>query len=424
MNPHTFGNPKFSLTVTAIGAVLCLFASTCKAQSSDPEGSGIQISGFGTLGVVHLEAPVGWGFLRSIEQPPSKQSTRFDVDTRLGVQLNYAASSQIELVSQVLATRRRSDAPAGDAVEWAFAAYRPTADWTLRAGRLNLDQFVMSDYRNVGFAYLYARPPVEYYATIPSNLDGADVTRTLSSDDARWRAKAFVGRSKTGGIPLTNAFGFALTRESDGLLLRAGWSRAKLAHNDDGLTPLLDGLDQVRALPIPSVSAEAAALRSGVDLAAKPVTFATLGMTYEQGPWQTAAEVTRIDIANSNVKAGYASIGRRIGAVTLFGMVSGSKSGASVMGPPAWGAVLAPIIGPAAAQQAQVLGATAAYVASQSTRQTTYSLGGRWDIHPRMALKVQWDHVQIKANGGFLWSNATSDPGSANIATVLLDFVF
>ncbi len=309
-------------------------------------------------------------------------------------------------------------------MEWAFAAYRPTADLTFRAGRLNLDQFVMSDYRNVGFAYLYARPPVEYYGWIPSHLDGADVTRTWNLQEVHWRAKGFVGRSKTAGIPLTNAFGFALARESDGLLLRVGWSRARLANNGASLTPLLDGLDQLRALPIPSVSAQAAALQRHLDLAAKPVTYATLGLTYERAQWQYAAELTRIALGTSNVKAGYASVGRRIGDITLFGMVGSGNNGSSTVATPAWGALLAPLVGPAAAQQIQVLGATAAYAASQSIRQTTYSLGGRWDIHPRMALKVQWDHVQIKANGGLLWANATSDPGSAKIATVLLDFVF
>jgi hypothetical protein len=135
-------------------------------------------------------------------------------------------------------------------------------------------------------------------------------------------------------------------------------------------------------------------------------------------------ELTRIALGTTNLKAGYVSVGRRLGEFTLFGIVSGANSGAAAVATPAWGGLLAPVIGPAAAQQVQVLGATAAYAASQSIRQSTYSLGGRWDFHPRMALKVQWDHVQIKANGGFLWSNATGDPGSANVATVLMDFVF
>ena len=414
--------PAFSLAT--VGAALCLAAGPSAAQSSYPGISGVRLSGFGTVGVAHAQAPAGWGFRRSIEQPSSSHDTRVDVDSRLGVQLNYAASSRFELVGQLVAVRRTAEASDSDAIEWAFAAYRPTADLSIRAGRLNLDQFVMSDYRNVGFGYLYARPPVEYYGSIPSNLDGADISQSWTSGDVRWRAKGFGGRSKTRGLPLTGAFGVALTRESGGLVMRAGWSRAKLEGNGVSLGRLLAGLDQIRALPIPSVAAEAATLRNGLDLAARPLVYATVGLSYEQEQWQYAAELTRLSVGNSNVHAGYASLGRRFGELTVFGMVSGARSSASPVATPAWGASLAPVVGPAAAQQAQQLGALAAYAASQSIRQTTVSLGGRWDIHPRVALKLQWDHVKIRPYGGFLWSQSTAEAGRANVATVLIDFVF
>ncbi len=190
------------------------------------------------------------------------------------------------------------------------------------------------------------------------------------------------------------------------------------------MTALLDGLDQFRAWPIPTVAAEATALRAQVEMTDEPLTYATLGMTYESGPWLTAAEVTRLAFGDALVKAGYASVARRFGDFTWFGMVSSANGGATAVATPAWGAMLAPVIGPAAAQEAQALAATAAYVAGQSVRQTTFSLGGRWDIYPRMALKVQWDHVKVRSNGSYLWANATGDPGNANIATVLLDFIF
>lgn len=419
---YKFGASTFSLAT--IGAALCLFAGACWAQSADPAGSNFRVSGFGTVGVVHSDAPAGWGFLRSIDQPSSTRDTRVDTDSRLGVQVNYAATPQIELVGQVLAARRDPSASMGDAVEWAFAAYRPNADLAFRAGRLNLDQFVMSDYRSVGFAYLYARPPVEYYGPLPSNLDGIDVARTWTSDDVQWRTKGFVGRSRISGHTLTDVFGASITRESGGLLVRAGWTRARFDGNADGTARLISGLDQVRALPIPSVSAEASALIRNLDLAAEPLTYATLGLTYTQSQWQYAAEVTRVSIGSAKLNAGYASVGRRFGDLTLFGIVSGVGSGQVVLPTPAWESVLTPVIGPALAQQAQWLGATATPAANLLSRQSTYSLGARWDIYPRMALKVQWDHVKIRANGSFLWSNATNEPGSANVATVLLDFVF
>ena len=422
MNPYNIVRPAWFVSV--VGAALCLFGGTCTAQSSEPGGDGIRFSGFGTVGVTHAAAPAGWGFLRTTEQPASDRSTRFDLDSRLGAQVNYAASPEIELVAQMLVTRRVAGTPAADSLEWAFAAYRPTADLTLRAGRLNLDQYVMSDYRNVGFAYLYARPPVEFYSSVPSNLDGVDITHTWTSGESRWRAKGFFGRSRIIGIPLNGTFGFSLSREVDGLLLRASWSRTQLAYNYRDLTPLIDGLDQVRALPIPSVSAEATALRNVLDLAARPVTYATMGATYERAQWQVAAEIAQITLGTSRGTSGYVSLGRRIGEVTVFGVVSVADANTPVAPIPTWGTTLAPVIGPAAAQQAQLLGAVAAQAANRTPRQTTYSLGARWDMHPRLALKVQWDRVDIRQNGSFLWSNATQDPGRANIATALLDFVF
>lgn len=394
------------------------------AQATETSGEGLRFSGFGTIGLVNVDAPKGWGFRRSTEQGSSSKETRVDVDSRLGLQVNYALNQQFELVGQVLAMRRRSDAADGDAIEWAFAAYRPTADLTLRAGRLNLDQYVMSDYRNVGFAYPYVRPPVEFYGSIPTNLNGMDVTQAWNTDDARWRFKGFFGRSKASGLPLKDLFGFSVARESDGLMLRAGWTRARLAHNAAAITKLIDGLNQVQAVPVPSVAAEAAALRDDLDLAAKPATYATVGLSYEHSDWLMAAEATKVSLGNARATAEYASLGRRMGDFTLFGTVSGSQTSATLRPMPTWGATLAPLLGPALAQQAQMLGVAATTSANRTTRQITYSLGARWDIHPRMALKLQWDHTKIRPSGGFLWSGATNDPGSADVATVLLDFVF
>jgi hypothetical protein len=56
--------------------------------------------------------------------------------------------------------------------------------------------------------------------------------------------------------------------------------------------------------------------------------------------------------------------------------------------------------------------------------QHTVSLGARWDLHPQVALKFQWDRVRIGAYGGRLWANATAQAAEANVTSVLLDFVF
>jgi hypothetical protein len=92
---------------------------------------------------------------------------------------------------------------------------------------------------------------------------------------------------------------------------------------------------------------------------------------------------------------------------------------------PAWGAALAPLVGPAGAQQAQFLGTTAALaVNGLSPRQTTWALGTRWDLGDRLALKLQWDHIRVAASGSFLWGNAGTQATRANVGSVALDFIF
>jgi hypothetical protein len=175
---------------------LSALAGHCAALSADGSVDALRLSGFGSLGVAHVDAPEGWVYRHELSQPLNSSSTRLDLDSRLGLQVNYTPSSAFELVGQAILMRRASAAERTDLVEWAFAAYRPNADWTLRLGRVNMDIFLMSDHRSVGFAYPLARPPVEFYGQLPSSLDGADATRVWSDGNAQWRAKLFSGRSK------------------------------------------------------------------------------------------------------------------------------------------------------------------------------------------------------------------------------------
>jgi hypothetical protein len=44
---------------------------------------------------------------------------------------------------------------------WAFISYAPVPDMKVRAGRLGWDVYMLSDSRNVGYSYLWVRPPVD-----------------------------------------------------------------------------------------------------------------------------------------------------------------------------------------------------------------------------------------------------------------------
>lgn len=421
-------------TVVSAAAISLFVCGGVGAQvSADlPDSGGLRISGFGTVGAVHADAPSGWGYRRDVLQGANSGGTRYDLDSRLGVQANYVLTSELELVGQVVAKKRSPNALQSDPIEWAFLAYRPTPDWTIRLGRMNLDQYMMSDYRQVGFAYQYATPPVEVYGTVPWSHNGIDITRVWNDTRALWKLKGYAGRTYGGDLSIGRKadvspfFGITASREEAGFLIRASLTSATIKKSNQNLTPLLDALARTAQLPVPTVAGEAQTLRDRLDLTGARVTYSNLGASYDRGDWVFGAEFTRAaGHPLLNYSAGYVSVGRRVGKFTIFSGFGRIRSPERALESPTWDVALTPLFGPDAANQIQAVGSGAVMASNLAiVNQQTTSLGARWDLHPRAALKLQWDHTKIERNGGRLWSNPTSDPARADIFTVLLDFVF
>ena len=70
-----------------------------------------------------------------------------------GVQANWQASPEVELVTQVV-SRYRYDESRSPEVMWAFAKWEPDPRLALRAGRIGADFMMMADSRLVGYSYL------------------------------------------------------------------------------------------------------------------------------------------------------------------------------------------------------------------------------------------------------------------------------
>lgn len=404
-----------------------------QADADRPAGaSGLRLSGFGSLGLVHADAPPGWGYRREFSQGGGSASWRADVDTRLGVQLNYSLGSRFELVAQGIARRHGRYADGHDAVEWAYASYRPDADWTLRVGRVNLDAFLMADYRNVGFGFMTARPPVELYAMLPTSLDGADVARSWFQGDAQWRAKLMAGAAKIGDLAtaepgrVRHVVGGMLSREEGGLLVRASAARTRIDMDLSSAQSALDGLAQLGALPIAAVADQARLLRDRLGASSIWATFLELGLRYEVADWQCSAEIARISAAPLvRQTSAYATVGHRLGDWTPYIGYGRTRDALPVLAMPAWAAVLTPVLGPAAATGAQMLGsAVTGSVNGSRVQQSTWSVGARWDFHPQAALKLQWDRARVATGGAGLWTGADGSAASAHIATAVVDFIF
>jgi len=404
-------------------------AQDVPAQTPDDVG-GLRLSGFGTLGASRVHAPAGWGFRRDLTQSASDARWRTDVDSRLGVQANYALGERFELVGQVIARKRGTYSRDGDAVEWAYAGYRLNADWTLRAGRVNVDSFLMADYRNVGYGFPSARPPVDLYAVLPTTLDGVDLTRSWIQGDVQWRAKLAMGRASIGDVDagepgdVHRIVAFMGSREEGGLLLRASFARMRIDMNPP--VEAMDGLLQLARLPMPAVAAQASLLFDRAGARGHWGTFTELGLRHELANWQWSAELVRME-ADPLIRqtSAYVIVGRRWGGWTPFVGYGRTHDAMPALAVPDWQTALAPLLGTAAAAQAQELGsaATAAVNAARAL-QSTRLIGVRWDMHPQAALKLQWERVDIRSIGSSLWSRANGAPARAHVATVVVDFIF
>ncbi|MDE1927018.1 MAG: hypothetical protein KGI36_07515, partial [Burkholderiales bacterium] len=153
--------------------------------------------------------------------------------------------------------------------------------------------------------------------------------------------------------------------------------------------------------------------------------YTTLGLAYEAGAWQWSAEATVVSESPLfSARAGYALLGRSFGPVTVYGIVSGIASTPALLAAPPWGPELAPLIGPLQAAAAQALADGATDAANRLLRQHTLAVGLRWNLQPRLALKLQLDDVTIADHGGSLWSAGSAAAAHARVATVLLDFIF
>lgn len=409
---------------------LAICAGIQAAHGAGEDNGPLRINGFGTIGLTHIQAPEGWYFRRDAAQYPSDKQTSWDTDSRLGLQAHYEVSPRLELVSQVVLKRRLHDSKPLESLEWLFASYKPTGDVTLRVGRTNPDMFLLSDYRNVGVAYPWVRPNLEIYSALPLyTIDGADASYVWTHADTRWRAKTFVGnvnaRATLAYSPeqlnfkLKPGGGLILTRESGGLLIRSIVFGARMSVDVSERTRAAgEVLRQLRASGDPTVAGQASELYRRLGLETDTALFAEVGVSYELDGWLWSAEYAKVRLSTGtrNAQSAYVSVGRRLGDFTLFGMMGRSVSDLPIQETPDWSG-----IGPQAQNLANSIVTS---INSSRARQTSLTLGTRWDFHQQMALKVQWDHFWISRAGSSLWVGSSLEPARPDVFSASLDFTF
>jgi len=388
------------------------------AGADDPRAESIfSFSGFGTLGLTHNSTGRA-EYRRDITQPGGVgHRWSADVDSRLGLQLNARPSAEVEGVVQVV-SKYGHDGSYSPALTWAFLSYTPDPKWKARAGRLGWDVYMLSDSRNVGYAYLWARPPVDYFGPLQvSHIDGADVVLKTQTGGGLLSTKLYWGRANEKlpsppdadyDLAGTRVAGVNLDFQKGDWLFRAGYTSLKLRKD----LPAFDGmLAALRATGSPG----AASVADDLALAGKTVRIASAGVVWEHGPWQAQVMANRLTSNTPTYPqkdSGYLLLGYRSGKWTPFVTLSGTRSKATqrATGLPTPNALDT---------------AVATSLAAAQSRQVTLAIGARWDLMRNADLKFQLEQVRVHDRAALLWRNAQADwDGRATVFSVVLDFVF
>lgn len=401
------------------GAVLLALGAAACAESAAPSW---KFSGFGTVGAVHSDERQA-DFVASIMKGGGagrSASWSRHVDTRLGGQLDLQLDARWSAVLQV-ATEQRLDYSYRPRVEWANVKYQVTPELAVRVGRIALPMFIAADYRKVGYAYPWVRPPIEVYGVVPlGSSDGADLSWHWNGESVRSTTQVLYGYTN---MPLfdgarlrgTRIAGLSQTVENGAFSARASVIGARLSVSLfpqlfealDGFGP--QGRDIARRLRVDDKRASAM----------------SLGLNYDPGQWFVLGEAgrSRIDGYLGNTHSAYLSGGWRYRNLTPYAGYA-RVWGSLPQGPNAL--ALGGLPAPYAALGAGVNAALASLL-RQVPSQSTLSAGLRWDAAPNLALKLQHERVTTRSGSRGMFINSVADYQSgrtAHVTSAALDFVF
>ncbi len=407
---------------------LVALALPLTAQEAD---CGLKVSGFGTLGLA-LNSSDRAEYVREPTQPRGVlRSLNPSLDSRLGLQVNQNLGGDLSFVGQII-SKYRFDYTFKPDISWAFLSYKPTSSIQARAGRLGFDVFQIADTRNVGYSYLWVRPPVDFFGPLMlSSLDGGDLTWTTPLNEGlNLRLKVAAGRTASidkvpfgnegGYVPLGGSKLFGAVAELDWRDLNLRLSFARAQPSEKFPAPITDLQDGLNAFALLLNDPRLAQQARGVDFQENCFRYLSAGVNWQGGPFRVeavGAQVRTGDGPIPDLKSGYLSVGYREGAFVPYFLASRIVSDPH---PLYLGAL--PTLGPQAAALAE--GVTA-FIQHQRANQTTLALGLRWDFQPRTALKFQIDRIEGRPNDVMLWLNVRPGwEGKATVGSVTLDFVF
>jgi hypothetical protein len=372
----------------------------------------VQISGFGTAALTMSDTDQA-EFIRNNQAAGVKKDPRTGVDSNFGIQGTSKMNDWLSFTVQGLVRKFATD-NYGAELAWAFAKAKVNDDFTVRVGRIGLPVYMVSDYRNVGYANTMIRPPIEVYRQVNIDfVDGADVVFQHSYGDTTLTAQFAAGSSRALGVggsvghfnPLT---ALHVVAETGPFTLRFGRADAKFSVKN---TAALDGLaagltafgykDVGDVLPFQDVKGSFTSLGFGMDW--KNIIIQS-EYAKRKSDRRTLMDTT----------SWYTMFGYRMGNFTPYfdhsTVSQNSIRSFSQLPTNATGTLAALVAG--------------ANGAIKTGLQTTNTVGLRWDFSKSAAFKIQADRVTPRNGAGSFLKAVPGFTGPVMVYAAGIDFVF
>ncbi|OUS24412.1 hypothetical protein A9Q99_24700 [Gammaproteobacteria bacterium 45_16_T64] len=297
----------------------------------------------------------------------------FSSETTYGIQIEAPLAQNATVLLQFSGDSLESQAE----VDWAFLEYEVFPGLTFRGGRLRVPGFMMSEYREVGYAYPWVQPPLEVYGVTPFlRYEGIDLRYFVSVGDIDLRVNPFIGSTRNQDLTVgkikyaeQNSHFGGVDFQINYRDITARFSYSKYSFDivkatwDDSMELLIEGQEVVPGVDVPGLhdvldalaneaipqvqagiqtqiddgfidptvgagliaaySAEASSLlaqratyvNDSLMGGSQDAEYFSLGISYDTEQWVMLAEVTSGGIGGAfpDARGGYATIGYRVG---------------------------------------------------------------------------------------------------------------
>lgn len=342
-----------------LGTVLALPLALSTAYAQDG-GNAIKVSGFGTGALTWTDTDDAQFARMGQPSGAGKQPVTY-VDSNLGLQADAQINDWLSVTAQGLVRKSGEDHYGAEAT-LAFAKIKLSDNLSVRVGRTGLAVFMISDFRNVGYANIMLRAPQEVYGQVPHvSIDGADVTWQQNIGSTTVTAQAAYGSSVD--TPAGGGRALVTDHSAVGLTVEHGPVSVRLSRDDGKLT-----VDNPY-FHIPKTK----------------VSFTSAGVALDWNNLIVQSEYAIARMGGDESPSWYAMTGYRLGKFVPY--------------------------------------YTRAKVSGNRGNQHTDTIGLRWDALRSAALKFQIDRISPQGHGQLI-AVKPGFRGPVTVGAVSVDFVF